>query len=50
MTAFTSPSFQDLNKISDEYNRIAADFDAEVKAESSKQCQADENNNSNVED
>lgn len=50
MPAFTSPSFQDLNKISDEYNRIAADFDAEVKAESSKQCQADENNNSNVED
>lgn len=50
MPAFTSPGFQDLNKISDEYNRVSADFDAEVKAESSKQCQADENNNSNVED
>lgn len=50
MPAYTSPGFQDLNKISDEYNRVSADFDAEVKAESSKQCQADENNNSNVED
>lgn len=50
MPAFNYPSLQDLNKISDEYNRIIGDFDAEVKAESSEQDQDDESKSSNAED
>lgn len=50
MASFASPSLQELNKTSEEFNRISGDFDTEVKAEAFEQCQDAENKISNDEE